>query len=521
MGIVKRSIFISELHGKKQKQEIPHGNDFDDSESAEVGSELIILGNQMIDFPYDLYDLPDLNGILSLDVWDTCLTEEERYSLAAFLPDMDQQTFLLTMTDLLEGGNIFFGNPLASYFNKLKGGLCSFKVSCFQKFLQFLEKQKHYHRLCSYNDNMVRKFMDMKRIWFGCQSDISGDERVRIWENNKYCKPVFSVDLNADPAENELLTMNNIREDIKSRRKVNCLDNKEITHIVGSAVVNTTGLVTSLTKPRGVLKLKPPTGNSKSYIVKKSPSNSWDKRPVPTGVLKVRPRNGSTQMQNRERSSPIHQVLGSEPSNTHVSSHGLHPSTKWDMGLCNDSQHSILPQIGGENNSSEFPGKIQCRGELLTETDDVFEELQEQISSWKIPRASRNYPYIESLGKERICCQGSMIKSTTDFATVPRNSGYTANSREEHDILTRSSDGESIEVGNISSQNPVKSVDEVDISEIPNEDHTLPITYKRKKASLKLGNSSNFSKRKKLDGKFEQPKMQEQIVNYPSSVENQ
>ena len=53
-------------------------DDSDDCEFEEVRCELGVLEGQLCNIPFELYDLPDLREILSLDTWNSCLTEDER-----------------------------------------------------------------------------------------------------------------------------------------------------------------------------------------------------------------------------------------------------------------------------------------------------------------------------------------------------------------------------------------------------------------------------------------------------------
>ena len=68
---------------------------------------------------------------------------------------MDQQTFWLTMKELLVGNDIFFGSPLDIFFNRLKGGCYPPKVGCFREGLEFLQRIKYYHSMRFYHDNMT------------------------------------------------------------------------------------------------------------------------------------------------------------------------------------------------------------------------------------------------------------------------------------------------------------------------------------------------------------------------------
>ncbi|GLT84890.1 hypothetical protein SLE2022_031000 [Rubroshorea leprosula] len=176
-------------------------DDLDDCDSTESGCELGMVEGQLCSIPYELFDLPDLRGILSVDTWNSCLTEEERYSLSAYLPDMDQQNFWLTMSELLGGSDIYFGNPMDMFFKRLKAGFYPPKVARLRESLLFLQRRKHYHSLISYHDKMVQMFIDMRRAWDQCDQGTGVGARLNIWKTRRKCKDVNLLDLNTVPKD--------------------------------------------------------------------------------------------------------------------------------------------------------------------------------------------------------------------------------------------------------------------------------------------------------------------------------
>ncbi|KAK9057654.1 hypothetical protein SSX86_022490 [Deinandra increscens subsp. villosa] len=108
-------------------------DEFDLLELGETGEEFCQIGDQTCSIPFELYDLPGLENILSMDVWNEVLTEEERLSLTKYLPDMDQEHFMRTLKDLFTGSNLHFGVPIHKLFDMLKGGLCEPRVSLYRQ----------------------------------------------------------------------------------------------------------------------------------------------------------------------------------------------------------------------------------------------------------------------------------------------------------------------------------------------------------------------------------------------------
>ncbi|KAG6546975.1 hypothetical protein Mapa_011591 [Marchantia paleacea] len=157
----------------------------DDAEFADKGSELCQLGDEICAVPIELFHLPDLNSILSLDTWNFCLSEDEREFLVSFLPAFEEDDFRATMRDLLSGRNFHFGSPLADLFDRLKGGLCAPKVARYNESLKYVQRKKHYHLLRNYHNQMVNSFLEMQKSWEDCPETADSDERLEIWSSWK------------------------------------------------------------------------------------------------------------------------------------------------------------------------------------------------------------------------------------------------------------------------------------------------------------------------------------------------
>lgn len=254
-------------------------DDSDYCEVMEVGCELGMVEGQLCNIPFELYDLPDLREILSLNTWNSCLTEDERFYLSSYLPDMDQQTFWLTMKELLGGSDIFFGSPLDAFFSRLKGGFYPPKVACFREGLQFLQKIKYYHSLRFYHENMVQKFIDMRKMWAHCEMSTGVEERIHLW-TRKNCKVADLLDLNTYPEDSFLLgkevnpepvTHQLSRQSTKSTRENKLLLHKKSVapkyggkgflkikaSVSGSSENHDGSLEQYYSAPRGVLKMVP------------------------------------------------------------------------------------------------------------------------------------------------------------------------------------------------------------------------------------------------------------------------
>ncbi|XP_072996535.1 uncharacterized protein [Typha latifolia] len=168
--------------GLDSSSEIDSGMETDEleiSEIGEAGTELCQVGNQSCSIPLELYDLPDLGGVLSLETWNNCLSEEERFALSQYLPDMDQETFAWTLTELFSGKNFHFGSPLSSIFERLKGGLCDPRNVLYRRGLKFLQSRRHYHYLRKYQNSMVGSLNRIRDAWQNCKG-YGIEERLRF-----------------------------------------------------------------------------------------------------------------------------------------------------------------------------------------------------------------------------------------------------------------------------------------------------------------------------------------------------
>lgn len=154
-------------------------DDYDLLELGETGEEFVQVGEQTCSIPFELYDLPGFGDILSMDVWNDCLTEEERFSLTKYLPDMDQDMFMRTLKELFTGCNMHFGSPISRLFDMFKGGLCEPRVALYRQGLSFFQNCNHYHLLQKRQNIMVANFHQIRDAWVNCRG-YSIEEKLRV-----------------------------------------------------------------------------------------------------------------------------------------------------------------------------------------------------------------------------------------------------------------------------------------------------------------------------------------------------
>lgn len=176
-------------------------DDFDLLELGETGAEFCQVGSQTCSIPFELYDLPGLEDILSVDAWNELLTEDERLGLTKYLPDMDQETYMLTLKELFTGCNIHFGSPLKKVFDMLKGGLCEPRVALYREGLHSFQKRQHYHLVRKHQNCMVSNLCQIRDAWKNCRG-YSIEEKLRVLNIMKTQKSLMSEkeDMNSEPS---------------------------------------------------------------------------------------------------------------------------------------------------------------------------------------------------------------------------------------------------------------------------------------------------------------------------------
>ncbi|GFY99217.1 hypothetical protein Acr_13g0006180 [Actinidia rufa] len=154
-------------------------DDFDLLELGGIGEEFCRVEDESCSIPFELYDLPGLGDVLSMDVWNDCLTEEDRFSLTKYLPDMDQEMFMWTLKEIFTGCNLHFGSPITKLFDMLKGGLCEPRVALYRQGLISFQKRQHYHLLQKHQNSMVSNLYQVRDAWLNCRG-YSIEEKLRV-----------------------------------------------------------------------------------------------------------------------------------------------------------------------------------------------------------------------------------------------------------------------------------------------------------------------------------------------------
>ncbi|KAF5733407.1 hypothetical protein HS088_TW17G00950 [Tripterygium wilfordii] len=389
------------------------GDNNDMYEPIEMNCELALLDDQLCDIPYELYDLPDLREILSLETWNSCLTNEERFILSDYLPDMDQHSFWLTMTELFNGSDIFFGNPLDIFFKRLKGGYSSPKVAWCREALQFIQRRKYYHSLRSYHDNMMQTFVDMISVWDHCKT--SGiNERINMWTRREKCQGAHLFDLNTFPKDERMSSdeVNPIADTGHLSNVTKSKIGKRASEVLPSPSVNRSNIDVQECRPKGVLKLKSSGSSSvQNHNLKVVPGDVAEhSRPLPKGILKLVPKAPSTRPEHSEVPRLVQLCLpdSTQELKDHKSSSFSASMNCWRAGY----KYPLQPQKDG---SSEFHTSVhQPLCTLNQQETDVRASSYSGSSARN--RKRRMNPSLDDItaGAEHIFSKGDVYESSMD-----------------------------------------------------------------------------------------------------------
>ncbi|XP_062188780.1 uncharacterized protein LOC133892051 isoform X2 [Phragmites australis] len=116
--------------------------------------------------PPETFAFENLRGVLSYEVWATCLTEAERKFLIQFLPsetDAEESVHLL-----LTGKNHHFRNPFLSWSSSLSYGDIH-PDAILNKEKHIRKDEKAYHiDLRNYHSNMIETLKKWRNRWLSC-----------------------------------------------------------------------------------------------------------------------------------------------------------------------------------------------------------------------------------------------------------------------------------------------------------------------------------------------------------------
>nr|XP_043605953.1 uncharacterized protein LOC122578128 isoform X2 [Erigeron canadensis] len=119
--------------------------------------------------PPELFELNNLTGLLSYEVWQTHLSEQEREFLTQFLPEGADLHKIVH--GLLAGNNFCFGNPFAKWGASVCSGDCHPDAVRRQEQCNKANKIAYYSELHEHHTKMIRSLQLWKEAWASCENE--------------------------------------------------------------------------------------------------------------------------------------------------------------------------------------------------------------------------------------------------------------------------------------------------------------------------------------------------------------
>ncbi|KAK7290566.1 hypothetical protein RIF29_05077 [Crotalaria pallida] len=130
--------------------------------------------------PQEIFGLDNLNEVLSYEVWNTHLSEDEKNILMQFLPSAFEPNELVQ--ELLSGDNFHFANPCVKWGASLCSGYHHPDIVVKQEQRLKSDKRAYYSQLHNYHNGMIGFLIKLKERWES--SDNPEKEIVqKIWRS--------------------------------------------------------------------------------------------------------------------------------------------------------------------------------------------------------------------------------------------------------------------------------------------------------------------------------------------------
>ncbi|XP_058737644.1 uncharacterized protein LOC131609849 isoform X2 [Vicia villosa] len=117
--------------------------------------------------PEEVFDLDSLSGVLSSEVWNTHLLDNERDFLKQFLPgDLEPHQ---VVQELLSGDDFHFGNPFLKWGASLCSGELHPDMIVYQEQHLKSDKRAYFSQLQNYHKDMIGFLIKLKERWESCK----------------------------------------------------------------------------------------------------------------------------------------------------------------------------------------------------------------------------------------------------------------------------------------------------------------------------------------------------------------
>lgn len=117
--------------------------------------------------PEEIFELENLTGVLSNEVWQSHLSESERKYLMEFLPSGSEPQQVLQA--LFSGDNFHFGNPFLKWGASLCSGSLHPDAVLHREQCLKAGKKVYYSKLQKYHNEMIGYLLKLKERWENCK----------------------------------------------------------------------------------------------------------------------------------------------------------------------------------------------------------------------------------------------------------------------------------------------------------------------------------------------------------------
>ena len=138
----------------------------EDGEEEEVRMEEVLVGDETIEVPSDLYTDPSIfHQFFSVDTWNDLLPEEVKMGLLKLLPsfqqnDIDEKAKTIEM--LFSGENFLFGNPINKFRRELLEGDFSLERRAMKSIVREAQERDHKEWLERHKVTLVQELLDSR-----------------------------------------------------------------------------------------------------------------------------------------------------------------------------------------------------------------------------------------------------------------------------------------------------------------------------------------------------------------------
>ncbi|GMI67104.1 hypothetical protein like AT5G13950 [Hibiscus trionum] len=144
--------------------------------------------HDVLTLSHEIFELEDLTKVLSYEVWQTHLSENERNFLMQFLPTgIDKEQVLQA---LFSGDNFHFGNHFLKWGSSLCSGHLHPDTVIQEEQRLKAEKKAYYSELQEYHNDMIEYLQKLKEKWESCK-DPEKEIVQKLWRSKSVCKKRF------------------------------------------------------------------------------------------------------------------------------------------------------------------------------------------------------------------------------------------------------------------------------------------------------------------------------------------